>query len=65
MSEFAALFREFGITGGMLVGAVYYILFRSVPIRVYNDSCTREAQLTEAVGKLTEKVGILIDRGMR
>jgi hypothetical protein len=45
--------------------AFWFIMFRTVPLHVYTDMCTREAQLADAVTQLTARVGILIDRGER
>jgi hypothetical protein len=63
--DILAVVKEYGVTAGLLIAAFWYILFRCVPLHVYTDMCTREAQLADAVTQLTERVGILIDRGAR
>lgn len=58
----ATLVRELGLPTGLLVGALTYIWFFSVPKKCYEDAVADRSEMTKAIKSLTERVGILLDR---
>ena len=62
MSDIIKVITDLGLPVGLLIAALWYIATRTVQKSVYDDINARQNALVDAIGKLSERLSILLDR---
>lgn len=65
MTDVMKAIAEFGLSTGLLIAALYYIAFKTVPKHVYDSLCEQQKITIATVARFSEQLVVLLDREER